>query len=260
MRARSLLVVAALIGSAHAEPVRDYLRAQLDAQWGVAQKTRAMDRDKLDTRATDRARRVRAAYALLRGADTNPWMDPAVRMAALRRRAAAQHLLAIDRAEVAILADELVRVDAGMARLAVDRAILESIALPDGALRWPADGEVTRHFGTFVHDDSHATLSRHGLDLDVRAHAEAHALAAGTVRYAGPIRGLDDGVVVDHGTFWSITAKLGELGVKAGDRVQRGERLGDALTHRMYLELRIPIGAGGAPIDPELLLEARHAR
>ncbi|HTJ41996.1 MAG TPA: peptidoglycan DD-metalloendopeptidase family protein [Kofleriaceae bacterium] len=256
MRARSLIVIAILASAARAE-IRDDLRAQLDAQWAVAQKTRTTIDGKLDARAAERAERARAAYRLLRDPAGSPWVDPAVRMAALRRRAAARHLLAIDRAEVSLLADELVRVDADTARLAADRAIVETIAIPAPDMSWPAKGEITRHFGTFVHPDSHATLSRHGLDLDVHAHAEAHAVADGVVRYAGPIRGLDLGVVVDHGSCWSVTAKLGELGVTAGDHVARGQRLGDAATHRLYLELRIPIGIGGMPIDPEQLLEPK---
>jgi murein DD-endopeptidase MepM/ murein hydrolase activator NlpD len=267
VRARSLVLIAALAATARADAdtdrtdeLRDYLRDQLAAQWDVAGKTRATITGKLDTRAAIRASRARAAYRLLRDPSASPWVDPAVRMAALRRRAAARHLLAIDRGEVRLLADELVRVDADAARLAAERALVETIAIPAPGLAWPANGDVTRHFGTFVHADSGATLSRHGIDLDVHAHAEAHAVADGVVRYAGPIRGLDLGVVVDHGSFGSVTAKLGELGVTAGDRVTRGQRVGDAETHRLYLELRVPIGPGGAPIDPERLLEAKRAR
>lgn len=257
MRARSLILVAALAGAARAD-LRDDLRTQLDAEWSVATRTHDTVQGKLDARTAERAQRARAAYRLLRDPSASPWVDPAVRMASLRRRAAARHLLAIDRAEVSLLADEIVRVDAGAARLAAERALIETIAIPAPGLAWPAKGDVTRHFGTFVHADSGATLSRRGLDLDVRAHAEAHAVADGVVRYAGPIRGLDAGVVVDHGAFWSVTAKLGELGVTAGDHVVRGQRLGDADTHRLYLELRVPIGPGGLPIDPEPLLEAKR--
>jgi septal ring factor EnvC (AmiA/AmiB activator) len=242
------------------DPLRAYLRAQLAAQHDVAERWRETDRDKLAERAAVRARRARAAYELLHTADAAPWIDPDARMAALRRKAAARHLLAVDRAEVDVLAVELAHVDAGLARLAAERAVVETLPLPAPELAWPADGIVSRHFGTFVHATSRATLSRHGIDLDVRAHAEADAVADGVVRYAGPIRGLDAGVVVDHGAFWSVTAKLGDLGVAAGDRVERGQRLGDAATHRLYLELRVPVGPGGLPIDPELLLEApaRH--
>jgi murein DD-endopeptidase MepM/ murein hydrolase activator NlpD len=243
-----------------ADPLRAYLRAQLLAQWDVAQRWRAADADKLADRAAARAHRARAAYELLRGADSAPWLDPDTRLAALRRQAAARHLLTIDRAEVGVLADELVHVDAGLVRLAAERAQAQALALPAPDLEWPADGIVSRHFGTFVHATSKATLSRHGIDLDVRAHAEAGAVADGVVRYAGPIRGLDNGVVVDHGAFTSVTAKLGDLAVKAGDHVSRGEPLGDAATHRLYLELRLPIGPGGLPIDPELLLDAHEAR
>jgi septal ring factor EnvC (AmiA/AmiB activator) len=240
-----------------AASIRADLRTQVTAEWDVALETRDTVRAKLAARATARAARARAAYLLLRDGDARPWVDPAERMASVRRRAAARHLLAVDHAELAILADEAVRVDAAVARLAADRALVETLAIPAPGLAWPARGDLTRRFGTFVHDDSRATLSRHGVDLDIDVHGEVHAVADGTVRYAGPLRGLDHGVVIDHGTFWSVTGKLGALAVAAGDTVTRDQELGTAATHRVYLELRIPLGRGGMPIDPERLLEPR---
>ena len=74
------------------------------------------------------------------------------------------------------------------------------------------------------------------------------------VRYAGPIRGLDDGVVVDHGAFWTVTAKLDTPAVHQGETVHQGDRLGDAARQRIYLELRVPVARGGTPVDPELPL------
>ncbi len=261
MRVASALIVVALATAARADDapddVRGYLRAQLAAQAEVAARTAAFDADKRDARAAARAGRARAAYKLLRGGAARLWVEPGERMATARRRAAARHILADDRAEIAILSDELLRVLAGSIEVGAARAAIETAPMPDAPLAWPAPGEVVRRFGTFVHEDSKATLSRHGLDLEVADHAEAHAMADGVVRYAGPIRGLDQGVIVDHGAVWSVIAKLGTPVVRIGQRVARGEVLGAAARRRLYLELRVPVGRGGMPIDPEPRLEPR---
>jgi septal ring factor EnvC (AmiA/AmiB activator) len=75
------------------------------------------------------------------------------------------------------------------------------------------------------------------------------------VRYAGPIRGLDAGLVIDHGDYYTVIGKLGDLGVPVGAPVTRGDRIGRAARHRVYFEVRVKLGAGGRPIDPEPLLE-----
>nr|MDQ3368381.1 M23 family metallopeptidase [Myxococcota bacterium] len=118
----------------------------------------------------------------------------------------------------------------------------------------PARGSIVRRFGTFEHERSRARLSRRGIDLEVQTRAEITASADGVVRYAGPIRGLDAGVIVDHGGYVTVVAKLGELAVPVGAPIKRGDRLGRAARQRVYLELRVKIGPGGLPIDPEPLL------
>jgi septal ring factor EnvC (AmiA/AmiB activator) len=77
------------------------------------------------------------------------------------------------------------------------------------------------------------------------------APADGTVRYAGPIRGLDHGVVIDCGGVWTVVAKLGEVAVATGAFVEAGQRLGAPAKSRVYLEVRVPLGPGGLPVDPE---------
>jgi septal ring factor EnvC (AmiA/AmiB activator) len=105
-----------------------------------------------------------------------------------------------------------------------------------------------------VHERSKATLSRRGIDLEVDDHRPVTAPAAGTVRYAGPIRGLDQGVIIDHGTFVTVLAKLSDVALPIGTRLAAGDRIGRAARHRVYLEVRIKLGPGGMPLDPEPLL------
>jgi septal ring factor EnvC (AmiA/AmiB activator) len=193
-------------------------------------------------------RRAVAAYRLVRDARTTN--DP---LTTSRRRAAAQLLLERDLGERNLLAGEASRLRAARARVATEQTQLASVELPAQVGR-PARGAIARRFGTLVHEKSKATLARRGLDFDVEARADAVASADGVVRFAGPIRGLDSGVIIDHGTYLTVLGKLGELAVPVGARVQRGDRVGRAARQRVYFEVRVKLGPGGLPIDPEPLL------
>lgn len=228
---------------------RDTLAQQLAEESGVLERTRETVASKLLELDHQRARRLAAAYRILR-ADPAVAADP---IATARRRAAARWLVARDLGERRLLADEGGQLAVAATRTTSDTARVATVELPP-PLAWPAHGDIARHFGTLVHERSKATLARRGLDLDVDFHARVTAMADGTVRYAGPIRGLDSGILVDHGTYWTLLGKLDELAVPVGAHVVRGDRLGRAARSRVYVEVRVKIGPGGMPVDPGPLL------
>jgi len=256
VRLRSALLLLALgATTVRADGLRGYVTGAFDAQLEIARTTRETVDAKRDDLRAARARRARAAYKLLRAGSAPAWVEPEERMATARRRAAARWLLARDRREEALLADEAQLLAADEARLVADRATAETAPLPDATLARPVRGTIARRFGPFVHDRSKATLTRHGLDFEVAADAPVRPVAAGTVLYAGPIRGLDDGLVIDHGGFISVLGKLAPTSLHVGDAVAAGETIARPARRRVYLEVRVPVGPGGVPVDPELLFE-----
>jgi septal ring factor EnvC (AmiA/AmiB activator) len=264
---RASLLLLALVATAHADDdphaawqpatpsaklaPRDNLALQLSAQETAIANAHAIVADKL--RGADKAKlaRVRAAYRVLH-AQVAPDASPDERMNAARRRVAARLLLERDTGERGLLADELGYLDRAASRVHADAGKLPTVALPESILR-PARGKIARQFGTLEHEKSHATLSRRGVDIEVEDHVAVVAPADGVVKYAGPIRGLDQGVILDHGTFLTVVAKLGDLTVPVGAPVTAGDRLGRAARHRVYLEVRVKLGPGGLPVDPEPL-------
>jgi len=257
VRRASLAIVLALAAGARADDQtpRQQLADQVAEETATLAKTIATVDDKLHAADETRLHRVRAALRILH-AQIPADASLADRMAAARRRAAARLLLARDANERELLADEEQHLRVDQARTADASEKVPTIALPDQLLR-PANGKIARHFGTFEHERAHVLLSRRGLDFEVDDHAAAYAPADGVVRYAGPIRGLDHGVVLDHGDYYTVVAKLGELGIPVGTKVARGDVLGHAQRHRVYLEVRVKVGAGGLPIDPEPLVQSR---
>ena len=237
----------------HAAPVdqRTSLHDQLAQQSETLTKTEVTVGDKLHVADDVRAHRLRAAIRVLHG-ELPEGATPDERMAAARRRAAARLLLERDASERELLASETRHLHDAEHVIASASAQLPNVSLPS-ALVVPAQGRVTRKFGEYVHAGSQATLSRRGIDLDVDDHAPAIAPAAGIVRYAGPLRGLDHGVILDHGEYFTVIAKLGELTLPRGTHVAAGDRIGRAAHHRVYLEVRVKVGPGGLPVDPEPL-------
>ncbi len=232
---------------------RGQLAAQLADEAATIDRTIATVADKLSEADRVRLERLRAAYRLLR-APVRPTATAAERMAAARRRAAARLLVDRDAAERELLTDETAHLEAAQARTQADVQTVTTIALPADLAR-PAKGTVARRYGTLEHERSRAVLSRRGIDLDVEIRANVIAPADGTVRYAGPIRGLDAGVVIDHGDYFTVIAKLDDLVVPVGAPVHRGDRIGHAARYRVYFEVRVKLGPGGLPVNPEPLFE-----
>jgi septal ring factor EnvC (AmiA/AmiB activator) len=262
--AAGVFVMVALVATAYADndepqaqPRADATPAPVDARGRLAQQlgdeSETIDRalttvlEKLAAADAARARRLAAAYRMMRV----PVHGDA--MGAARRLAAARLLIARDVAERGLLANEAEQLRAAATRTTTDAQRVPTIALPD-SIKKPAQGPIIRSFGPYAHERSKTVLSRRGIDIEVDARAPVSAPADGTVRYAGPIRGLDGGVILDHGDYWTVLGKLGEIAVPVGAHVARGDRLGRAAQHRVYLEVRVKLGPGGLPIDPEPLL------
>jgi len=248
-RASLALILVAAAARAETDP-RARLAEQIAAEKAELEQTIQTVDGKLADADKTRVHRLRAAIHILH-APLPPDAGIDERFAAARRRAAARLVLARDASERGLLADEDRQLHAAVLPT-TDQ--LAALTLPD-ALARPVKGSIARHFGTYEHDRAHVTLSRRGLDFEVEDHAPVIAPAAGIVRYAGPIRGLDDGVLVDCGDYYTLLSKLRDVAIPVGTHVQKGDRLGVAHAHRVYLEVRVKLGPGGLPIDPEPLLE-----
>jgi murein DD-endopeptidase MepM/ murein hydrolase activator NlpD len=222
---------------------------QVAAESLAAAQAATIVHDKLAALDAMRVRRLAAATPLL-GEPLPATADAGERLDYARRRAALRLLVQRDRDERALLADELAKLQQAQGSVASEAKQVAAVELPPGLLR-PADGTVARPFGAFVHEATHATLSRRGVDFEVEDHVPVVAPADGVVRYAGVLRGLDHGVVLDHGAFLTVIGKLADNLPPVGTHVKRGEHLGKAAHRRVYLEVRLKLGPGGLPIDPE---------
>lgn len=127
-----------------------------------------------------------------------------------------------------------------------------------GVPRWPVDAPLTSDFGLRfrgLRPDIHR-----GVDLRAPMGTEVHAMARGTVRFAGTMRGFGNVVWVDHGgSILSVYAHLSAVRVRQGQRVGRGDLVGlsgqsgDATAPHLHFE----VWRGGIEVDPVPLFGGR---
>jgi murein DD-endopeptidase MepM/ murein hydrolase activator NlpD len=113
------------------------------------------------------------------------------------------------------------------------------------SFRWPAKGRVISGYGTSGNE---------GINIAVPEGTPVKAAEEGTVAYAGSdVKGYGKLVLVRHANgYVSAYAHNGELDVKPGDKVKRGQTIaksgasGNVTSPQLHFEIR----KGGAPVDP----------
>lgn len=144
-------------------------------------------------------------------------------------------------------------------RVLLVATLLASLAC--GVPTWPVDAPMTSDFGLRFRGmtpDIHR-----GVDLRVPTGTEIHAMAQGSVRFAGTMSGFGNVVWLDHGgSILTVYAHLSTIRVGQGQRVRRGEVLGlsgqtgDATAPHLHFE----VWRGGHEVDPVPLLGGRPRR
>jgi murein DD-endopeptidase MepM/ murein hydrolase activator NlpD len=111
--------------------------------------------------------------------------------------------------------------------------------------RWPARGRIIESFKAGGND---------GINIAVPEGTSVRAAESGTVAYAGSgLKGYGNLVLIRHPNgFVTAYANNGELDVKAGDTVKRGQIIaksgqsGNVNSPQLHFELR----KGTTPVDP----------
>ncbi len=110
------------------------------------------------------------------------------------------------------------------------------------SLQQPVEGALIRRFGqTIIHPGEDRRRSK-GLFWRTAANASVNSPTAGDIDYAGPIRGLDQVIILRANSGYRVVLTgLGRLNVKTGEHLEEGEPVGRMASERqseLYLELR----------------------
>ncbi|MCH1571674.1 MAG: M23 family metallopeptidase [Longimicrobiales bacterium] len=124
--------------------------------------------------------------------------------------------------------------------------------------RWPVEAPMTSGFGLRflgLRPDVHR-----GVDLDVPTGTRVHAIAGGTVRFAGTMSGFGNVIWIDHiHGLMSIYAHLSAIDVRAGERVRTGDAIGASGASGIVTapHLHLEVWRWGRPVDPIPVLGGR---
>jgi murein DD-endopeptidase MepM/ murein hydrolase activator NlpD len=221
------------------------LAAQHAATLKEAENHRAQDlRDYAAAQAASRAlaERIRAAAA-----------RAAAQRAAEARRAAA----AAKRAAAAAEADRRRRERAGQPAAKPRKQSRPQSQPREGRMLWPAPGRLTSRYGYREHPIYGDRRFHAGIDIGGGRGARVSAADGGVVTYAGYAGGYGTLVVISHGLVGgrdlsTAYAHMGELTVREGQSVDRGDKVGEignegnSTGPHLHFEVRVD----GDPRDP----------
>jgi murein DD-endopeptidase MepM/ murein hydrolase activator NlpD len=226
----------------------------VEAELAAVSKTQGLLADKLTVRQAEMKKRVRSLYKLSRGSFPRLWIEPKERRKVSQWLGAARRITNRDLDELQLLREEIEVASAAETRL---KAVAgDKVQMPARrSLQAPlARTRIVARYGQFRGQSRRVRLRRRGLELAAVVGEEVHAPAAGRVRYAGPISGLGQGIILDHDGYLSVLGHLEGASPELGQEVEAGAVIARAAQERLYLEVRVVAGSVGRAVDPAPLL------
>ena len=127
----------------------------------------------------------------------------------------------------------------------VDSLVQPSLLEAKGKLQWPARGQIARTYGPVQDGTYQFVLPHSGVFLSTNDFSEVKSVFPGEVVFAGPLKGFDQTVVLDHGDhYYSVYASLRSVNVRLKDRVQKNQTIAHSgysswhKSHGVYFEIR----------------------
>ena len=128
-----------------------------------------------------------------------------------------------------------------------------------GKLPWPADGPVLEKFGRHNHPvyTNIVMPFSNGISIGLAKGSAVRAVFDGEVKNVIAMPGYNMCVLVQHGSYFTFYCKLGQVSVKAGDKVSTGSIIGTVDTIDGQTQLHFQIWKEKSPQNPEIWLRSR---
>lgn len=142
---------------------------------------------------------------------------------------------------------------------AIDYKLAAEFESNKGKLPWPSDGPVVEKFGKHNHPvyTSIVMPFNNGIGISLSPGASVAAVFDGEVKRVIMMPGYGKCVLVQHGSYFSFYCKLGQVSVKAGDKVKTGQVIGQVDTIDGQALLHFQIWKEKTPQNPEAWLRPR---
>ncbi|MBK9480687.1 MAG: peptidoglycan DD-metalloendopeptidase family protein [Bacteroidetes bacterium] len=113
----------------------------------------------------------------------------------------------------------------------LEREISNNFELSKGRLPWPVEkGYIIERFGKNKHPLFNIYTENYGIDIKTSRAASARAIFAGEVSSIISIPGTGTTVIINHGSFFTVYAKLSSVSVRKGSRVALKQSIGTVMT------------------------------
>jgi septal ring factor EnvC (AmiA/AmiB activator) len=132
--------------------------------------------------------------------------------------------------------------------------ISSSFAENRGRMLWPvARGFISQHFGRHAHPVlKNVIVENRGVDIQTNAGEPVRAVSAGKVLTVTSIAGMNNIVMVQHGEYFTVYAKLRSVSVSEGDNVQAKQSIGTVYTNSEGTsELQFQVWRNSSNLNPE---------
>ncbi len=133
-------------------------------------------------------------------------------------------------------------------------AMASSFEKSKGNLVWPVDeGFVSAKFGIQKHPVfEHLTSENIGVDIRTNKKQPVNAVFDGKVIAVTKVPGKHYLVMVQHGSYFTVYARLQKVNVSVGTEVQQGTLLGTVFTNEKDIsELQFQVWRNSSKLDPE---------
>lgn len=132
-----------------------------------------------------------------------------------------------------------------------------------GSLPWPVSaGIITQRFGKHPHASiAGVEVNSNGVDFATERGTSVIAVFEGKVTSVFSIPGAGQNIIVTHGLYKTVYSGLGDVTVKVGDTVSRGQKIGTILSdddeYVLHFEVWKVNAESGNAQNPELWLKKR---
>ncbi|MBC7448577.1 MAG: peptidoglycan DD-metalloendopeptidase family protein [Hymenobacteraceae bacterium] len=176
----------------------------------------------------------------------------------------ATHAEEASREEEIAAADEASEAGTRTGRLALTpdaTRLSASFAGNRGRLPWPVSrGFVAERFGRHRHPVlKNVTVENHGVDIQTADGETARTVFAGKVLTVAQVPGMNTIVMIQHGEYFTVYAKLHDVRVRTGQQVDVREALGTVFTTPDgTTELQFQLWRNSQDLNPEAWLGRRR--
>ncbi|GAB3636590.1 hypothetical protein GCM10027422_21800 [Hymenobacter arcticus] len=123
-----------------------------------------------------------------------------------------------------------------------------------GRLPWPvAHGFLAQHFGRHPHPVlRHVTVDNRGVDIQTNEGEPVRSVFAGRVLTVAQVPGMNTIVMIQHGEYFTVYAKLRSVNVHEGEQVDAREAIGTAATDADgTAQVQFQVWRNSANLNPE---------